>query len=238
MDLAERLLVDLGAITATEEAAAATASAARSSSSSSTSSSLHASIGGSGQSNTGTTPIDAMIHMLERVETKVLPTVLSANTEHWLGLAEQHLQRFNESDGSIKTMLGVTSVAQKLMREGATAGGDAFSCVLCRLLSAALQGVCASTSPSNITLLANVLVGMFTVLPAATSGGSLTPLSILPPNNPLIITCPTLVIIIPSTHYSPPFPLCYVSLIFISPTPLIIISPLPVIKIPPSLFYV
>ena len=182
--MAGRLLVELGATAATEEATAAATSTIRASSSSNKNGNGS---GGGGQSSTSNTPIDTMIQMLERVETKVLPTSLSANMEHWLGLTEQQLQRFGESHGSIKTMLEVTSVAQKLMREGASAGGDAFSCVLCRVLSAALQGVCASTSPSNITLLANVLVGIFTVLPASTSGGSLILFIIIPLTRPNII---------------------------------------------------
>ena len=40
--------------------------------------------------------------------------------------------------GNIKGMLAVTAMAQKLLRAGASLGGDAFLCVLCRLLRAAM----------------------------------------------------------------------------------------------------
>lgn len=122
---------------------------------------------------TGTTPADGMIQVLERVEAKVLQCALPDDVAYYLCQLEGQLRAFGETDGSVKTMLSVTSVAQKLMRAGASLGGDGFSCVLCRLLSAALRGACASSTASHITTLANVLVGMFQVLPDAsgTEGG-------------------------------------------------------------------
>jgi hypothetical protein len=42
----------------------------------------------------------------------------------------------NIINNNIKGMLSITSMAQKLLRAGASLGGDAFLCVLCRLLRA------------------------------------------------------------------------------------------------------
>ena len=109
--------------------------------------------------------------MLERAEAKAQQAPLPADVAHYLSGLEDQLRRFGESDGSAKTMLAATAVAQKLMRAGAALGGDAFSAVLIRLLSAALRGACASKSASHITTLANVLVGMFSVLPAGQEKG-------------------------------------------------------------------
>ena len=40
--------------------------------------------------------------------------------------------------GTIKGMLAVSTLAQKLLRAGAALGGEAFLCVLCRLLRSAM----------------------------------------------------------------------------------------------------
>jgi hypothetical protein len=113
---------------------------------------------------------DGAGQMLDRAEAKAQQAPLPADVAHYLAGLEDQLRRFGESDGSVKTMLAATSVAQRLMRAGAALGGDAFSAVLVRLLTAALRGACASKSASHITTLANVLVGMFSVLPAGGHG--------------------------------------------------------------------
>ena len=44
--------------------------------------------------------------------------------------------------GNIKGMLTISSMAQSMLRMSASIGGDAFLCVLCRLLRAALVSKC------------------------------------------------------------------------------------------------